>query len=54
MAARISRLEPSSETGLIPIALVPGKRMDCTPIRPWRNSMTWRASSVSARYSIPA
>ena len=40
MAARISRLEPSSDTGLMPMALVAGKRMDWAPICPWRNSIT--------------
>ena len=32
MADRISRFEPSSEIGLIPMALVAGKRMVWTPI----------------------
>ena len=54
MAERISRFEPSSETGLMPMALVAGKRMDWAPICPWRNSMTRRASAVPALYSIPA
>jgi hypothetical protein len=54
IAARMSRLEPSSETGLMPMALVPGNRMDWAPIWPWRKSTTRRTSSVPALYSIPA
>ena len=54
MAARMSRLEPSSDTGLIPMALVAGKRMDWAPICPWRNSITRLTSGVPALYSIPA
>ena len=54
MAERMSRFDPSSEIGLMPMALVAGNRMVWAPICCWRNSTTRRASSVPALYSIPA
>ena len=54
MAARMSRSEPSLETGLIPIEEVLGKRILLTPISFWRKSMTFLASGVPVSHSMPA
>ncbi len=53
-AARIRRFDPSAETGLMPIELVSGKRMAVTPISFRRKPMSFTASGVPARYSMPA
>ncbi len=54
MAARISRSEPSFETGLMPMEEVLGKRIFVTPISFWRNSTTFFASGVPCSHSMPA
>ena len=54
IAARMRRVDPSSETGLMPIALVAGNRMVRTPSSFWRKSTSFFASGVRAWYSMPA
>ena len=54
IAARMRRWLPSIETGLIPKALVPGKRMLFTFMVPVRNSRTCFASGLPLSNSIPA
>ena len=53
-AARMSRLEPSSDTGLMPMALVAGKRMVWAPICSLEEVDHPPASGVPALYSMPA
>src|ERR1051326_3184687 len=44
IAARINRLDPSSETGLIPMALLPGNRIEVAPSSSCRKATSLRAS----------
>ena len=53
-ALRISRSEPSRDTGLMPMPDVSGKRIFLTPISLIRKSMTFFASGDSAAHSMPA
>ena len=54
MAARTSRSVPWREMGLMPIALVSGKRIFLTFISVWRNWRTFCTSGVPAAHSTPA
>ncbi len=54
MALRIRRSEPSTDTGLMPMAEVSGKRIFLTPISFRRNSMTFFTSAEPASHSTPA
>ena len=54
MAARMSRSEPSFETGLMPIEELFGKRILSTPISFWRKAMTFLTSGVPSSHSMPA
>ncbi len=54
MASRTRRSVPSRDTGLIPMPLLPGKRMFLTPMSFWRKAMIFFASGLSAAHSIPA
>ena len=53
-ALRIRRSEPSIDTGLMPIAELPGKRIFLTFISLIRKSITFFASSECAGHSMPA
>ena len=50
----MSRSEPSIDTGLMPMAEVPGKRIFLTFISLIRKSMTFFASGEFAGHSMPA
>ena len=54
IAARTRRSVPSRLTGLMPMPLVPGKRMFFTFISSWRKAITFFAPSLSASHSMPA
>ncbi len=53
-ALRIRRSLPSLETGLMPMAEVPGKRIFVTFISLIRKSITFFASADLAGHSMPA
>jgi hypothetical protein len=53
-ARRIRRSDPSIDTGLMPMAELPGKRIFVTFISLTRKSMTFFASADFAGHSMPA